>query len=40
MASEGEECDGDEGFGAMEPRLDPGEQSDLGVGAGFTGCRL
>ena len=40
VASEGQECEGDDGFGAVETKLDPGEQSDLGVGTGFTGCRL
>ena len=32
MAAEGEECEGDEGFGAVEAEGDSGEESDLGVG--------
>ncbi len=32
MAAEGEECEGDEGLGAVEPVGDAGEQPDLGVG--------
>ena len=32
MASEGEECESDEGFGAVESECDAGEEPDLGVG--------
>ena len=32
MAAEGEECEGDEGLGAVKPVGDPGEQPDFGVG--------
>jgi len=32
VASEGEECEGDERLGAVKPVGDPGEQPDFGVG--------
>jgi len=32
VAAEGEQGEGDEGLGAVEPERDPGEQPDLGVG--------
>jgi hypothetical protein len=32
VAAESEQCEGDEGLGAVEPVRDPGEQPDLGVG--------
>jgi len=32
VASEGEQGEGDEGLGAVEPERDPGEQPDFGVG--------
>ena len=32
VAAEGEECEGDEGFGAVESECDSGEEPDLGVG--------
>ena len=32
MAAEGEECEGDEGFGSVESECDSGEEPDLGVG--------
>ena len=31
MAAEGEQCEGDEGFRAVEPERDSREQADLGV---------
>ena len=31
MAAEGEHCEGDEGFGAVEAECDSGEEPDLGV---------
>ena len=39
VASEGEECEGVEGFGAVEPECDPGQRADLGVGIGSVACR-
>ena len=32
VAAEGEQYEGDEGLGAVEPERDPGEQTDFGVG--------
>jgi len=32
VAAEGEECEGDEGFGSVESECDSGEEPDLGVG--------
>ena len=40
VVAEGEECEGDEGFETVEFECDSGEQSILGVGAGFMGRRL
>ena len=40
VPAEGEECEGDEGLGSVEPERDRGEQTDLGVGTGSVGRRL
>ncbi len=34
VAAEGEECDGDDGFGALESEPNPAEQANLGIGTG------
>ena len=39
VAAEGEECEGDEGVGAVVPELNPAEQANLGVGTGSVACR-
>jgi hypothetical protein len=39
VTAEGEECDGDDGFGAVVPELNPADLTDLGVGTGSLACR-